>query len=260
MRASRSRSTGFSLVELLVVIGIIAVLMGLLFPALQRAKESARRIECASNLRQVAMTFIMYANENKQRLPLNKENVPGGPYSVLNNVFELHRDVVAMLQTSYLKEPQVFYCPSSETFTRGEHWPVPATDRYLFTYQLMVGHYYPQNEAPPPPRYPGHIYFDRDGVGYGTTGNPPDGRGKDFDVRRIPKRTVPLAADILVRRRLEGPAWVTNHPYVQYVVGLPPPNAGINTVFTDGHVEWRKLDGCKKWHEVDRIEDWVAMD
>lgn len=71
---------------------------------------------------------------------------------------------------------------------------------------------------------------------------------------------VRLAADIFIRRRLEGPAWVTNHPYVQYQVGKPPANAGGLTVLSDGHVEWRKLDGMKRWHEVDRIEDWVAVD
>ncbi len=67
---------GFTLVELLVVIGIIALLISILLPALSRARSQATVVNCLSNIRQLSTALVNYATENKGKFPPNIDNIP----------------------------------------------------------------------------------------------------------------------------------------------------------------------------------------
>jgi prepilin-type N-terminal cleavage/methylation domain-containing protein/prepilin-type processing-associated H-X9-DG protein len=99
------RPAAFTLVELLVVIGIIAVLVGLLLPSLARARENARRTQCLSNLRQLGAGMMMYAQEHKGRLPNSNPPLAVGDPTASDYV-------LVQLNDMYIKSPPVFHCPS----------------------------------------------------------------------------------------------------------------------------------------------------
>jgi prepilin-type N-terminal cleavage/methylation domain-containing protein len=96
-RRRSSPPRGFTLVELLVVIAIIATLIGLLLPAVQGAREAARRMQCSSNLRQLALATLVYESTNR-RLPPSMLHTPGTAFANNNGSWGVHGRILPFIE------------------------------------------------------------------------------------------------------------------------------------------------------------------
>ena len=162
-RLNRRSQRGFTLVELLVVIGIIALLISILLPALNAAKERANRVKCASNLRQVGQGLMLYANDNKGAYPRTRYDPAQDPSSFgfedADDPFAVNmvNDVTAalwMLVRNADLNPEVFTCPSSNQEKdpmMENNISVPATSRSNFSdannLSYSYAHPYPKAAA-----------------------------------------------------------------------------------------------------------------
>ena len=124
--ALRRRSAAFTLVELLVVIAIIAVLAAILFPVFARARENARRTSCLSNLKQIGLGFLQYAQDFDEKSPL----------TTMTGMTMTPQSSWTTSTQPYLKSVQILRCSSDSS--PGWNAPIvpPAAPPYTTSYIL----------------------------------------------------------------------------------------------------------------------------
>lgn len=134
---TRQRRFAFTLIELLVVISIIAVLIAILLPALANARDSARRILCVSNQRQLTVGVISYAVDNHGEAPrhANADSAPSPqylPYRVYPNTFvDPMRGYIELLEISR--------CPGASLEEGKNHWYADGSRFLLELYMVGLG-------------------------------------------------------------------------------------------------------------------------
>ncbi|MEM6553247.1 MAG: type II secretion system protein [Planctomycetota bacterium] len=119
---------GFTLVELLVVISIVALLVGLVLPILGSARESAVRVQCQSNLRTLHQTLVVYANDEDGSVPLGYRSGRVQWNNMVYSAFISEFVLFGKLERAGLLEsPEAYYCPAetaSDQSYNKDLWPV----------------------------------------------------------------------------------------------------------------------------------------
>lgn len=192
---------GFTLVELLVVIGIIAVLIAILLPALNAARQQAKVVECAAYLRQIGIATHSYAADNRGHIPPPRFDNGSRSYNYLYNYSQVNawpvgtEDIGAnigrLINRKYLSNDRIARCPSG---------PDPAEDPRWFdaSYQYNV-HIKYVSDPPGSTTYRAHVWWPKL-AGYGKIPrgavNAIDGTGVKTGVTLLPHRKA-LASDPL---------------------------------------------------------------
>jgi prepilin-type N-terminal cleavage/methylation domain-containing protein/prepilin-type processing-associated H-X9-DG protein len=237
---TRAKRSGFTLVELLVVIGIIAVLIAILMPALNRARASAINVQCMSNMRQIGQSLIMYANQYNGYLP------PTDPFSFEWIPEDLHAQFQAALGNV---GGTVFYCPTLNPVPDlvnaawGTNYPSEPPEWYwknAIGGAYQIGYYYVGNPTKAMPAFtPEMMFRDADS----------DGNLREEYVLKISDKNANYTVILADKTGQFLPInWRMRHP-------AESKKGRVNVLIADGHVEPRHRDDI-----VRRLGNYVATD
>jgi len=224
MRSSRKRS-GFTLIEVLVVIAIIAILAAILFPVYALLKENGRRSVCQVHMRQIAMACILYAEENKGYAPASAPDW-------WNPQYYLHANWCREI-APYIRTDELYKCPSTKQAALWQGWvnissgaAGPAGEARWWTsfgYNCYLGNFDGVSKLGSPVlrrkmatlRYPTELIMLAD-CSYHDPNTPPDQWPDQPDLNLWPEGRLVGGGHLSPRHR-----------------------GGANLAFCDGHVKWR---------------------
>jgi len=197
---------GFTLIELLVVIAIIAILAAILFPVFARARAKAKSIKCLSNMKEVTLGCLMYADDYDEVTGKWEQGPSGVCYTWVTQVMP------------YVKNHEIFGCPSNSMKYRQDNRAAWATKWYS-SYAV-------------------------NGVRHGITSTNLEGSTYMYCYRPI--YTIQLPAECLMLAEVEGSARGPTNIWRTWAGLAPEAcflhNEGANVGFFDGHAKWVNRD------------------
>jgi prepilin-type N-terminal cleavage/methylation domain-containing protein/prepilin-type processing-associated H-X9-DG protein len=246
----RTSRRGVTLVEVLVVIGIIAILIALLLPMVSRARLAMRRPLCASNLHQIGVLLQAYANENRGEIPAvyGWDEPPGRPSAQFDAMVYSHGGIgllvgapIGVAPRAYVNSAKLFICPGDQKELQSQ-----GDDEFLWNQQW--------HNHPRPKRLGimsfNYNYVPKGGDFYGHNNDEPWQRWHPGLFPDLERHSVGSSKAVLIERSLTFIRPACN----EYAFHGP----GGNVLYLDGHVDWLTLDQTRSYAGLAPTKDSVS--